>query len=257
MRLNTSCLLQRLALLGCAVLLSACPAPPPVRPPAPAQPVPGAAAHVGTPYTLVPAESLLTIRVYKGGALAAAGHNHVIAAHALSGMFYVADAPLESRFEVHVPLQTLSVDEPELRAQAGPDFPPEVPETAREGTRRNMLGPALLDAQNDPEIVLSAVRLAATQPPQGAAVQARVQARVRGAAHEFDVLVRYERSGERLVVSGDTVLKQSELGLKPFSAMLGALQVQDEMRISFRILARAGIPAGAAEPAARAPAPGR
>ena len=54
------------------------------------------------------------------------------------------------------------------------------------------------------------------------------------------MLVRYERSGEWLIVSGDTVLKQSELGLKPFSAMLGALQVQDEMHISFRIHAHAG-----------------
>ncbi|HUL18608.1 MAG TPA: hypothetical protein VLV29_05010 [Steroidobacteraceae bacterium] len=252
MRLNASCLLQRLSFLACAALLAACPAPPRlVGPPAPA-PAAGLAPHLGTPYTVVAAESLLMIRVYKGGALAAAGHNHVIASHQLSGIFYVTATPPESSFEVHVPLESLSVDEAELRAQAGPDFPPEVPETAREGTRRNMLGPALLDAQNDPEIVLSAVRLAPAQLPQGAAVQARVQALVRGSAHEFDVLVRYERSGERLVASGDTVLKQSELGLKPFSAMLGALQVQDEMRISFRILARAGIPPGngSKEPAA-------
>ncbi len=256
MRLNASCLLQRLTLLTCAALLSACPAPPRVSPPAPPQPVPGVAAHVGTPYTIVAGESLLTIRVYKGGAFAAAGHNHVIASHALSGIFYAADAPLQSSFEVHVPLESLSVDEAELRAQAGPDFPPEVPETAREGTRRNMLGPALLDAENDPEIVLSAVRLAAAQPPQSA-VQARVQARVRGAPHEFDVLVRYERSGERLVVSGDTVLKQSELGLKPFSALLGALQVQDEMRISFRIVAHRGIPTSGVNEAGRALPAGR
>ena len=79
-----------------------------------------------------------------------------------------------------------------------------------------------------------------------------MQALVRGAAHEFDVLVRYERAGQRLVVSGDTVLKQSELGLKPFSAMLGALQVQDEMHISFRILAHEGIPAADTNPAGRA-----
>jgi hypothetical protein len=181
----------------------------------------------------------------------------VIASHSLSGIFYVTGAPLESSFEVHVPLESLSVDEAELRAQAGPDFPPEVPETAREGTRHNMLGPALLDAQNDPEIVLSAVRLAPAQSPQGTAVQARVQALVRGAAHEFDVLVRYERSGEWLVVSGETLLKQSELGLKPFSAMLGALQVQDEMRVSFRILAHQGIPTGDANPAGRAAPAGR
>ena len=50
----------------------------------------GAAAHVGAPYDVAAAESLLTILVFKGGALAAAGHNHLIASHELSGTFYVA-----------------------------------------------------------------------------------------------------------------------------------------------------------------------
>ena len=48
MRLNASCLLQRLSCLACAALLAACPAPPRVGPSTPA-PAPGAAAHTGTP----------------------------------------------------------------------------------------------------------------------------------------------------------------------------------------------------------------
>ena len=82
MRLNAGCLLQRLSFLVGAALLAACPSPPRVSPSAPPAPAAGVAAHVGTLYTIVPAESLLTIRVYKAGALAAAGHNHVIASHA-------------------------------------------------------------------------------------------------------------------------------------------------------------------------------
>jgi hypothetical protein len=39
--------------------------------------------------------------------------------------------------------------------------------------------------------------------------------------------------------SGEFPLRQTDLGLTPFSAMLGALQVQDEMRISFHIVAQA------------------
>jgi hypothetical protein len=34
-------------------------------------------------------------------------------------------------------------------------------------------------------------------------------------------------------------LRQSDLGLTPFSVMLGALQVQDEMHIKFKIVASA------------------
>jgi hypothetical protein len=39
-------------------------------------------------------------------------------------------------------------------------------------------------------------------------------------------------------ISGEMPLRQSDLGLTPFSAMLGALQVEDEMRVKFRIVAR-------------------
>jgi len=74
-------------------------------------------------------------------------------------------------------------------------------------------------------------------------VLVRIQALVRGTPHEFSVPVRYERSAATVTASGETALRQSDLGLKPFSALLGALQVQDEMRISFHIVAHADITA--------------
>ena len=59
-------------------ILSGCPAPPRLPPPAP--PVPAVPApHLGTPFEIQPQSSLLTILVYRGGALASTGHNHVIA----------------------------------------------------------------------------------------------------------------------------------------------------------------------------------
>jgi hypothetical protein len=44
-------------------------------------------------------------------------------------------------------------------------------------------------------------------------------------------------AGELLVV-GKLPLKQTDLGLAPFTALLGVLQVQDEMQLQFRIVAR-------------------
>jgi hypothetical protein len=199
------------------------------------------AAHVGTPYEIAAAESLLTIRVYKAGALAAAGHNHIIASHVLGGTIYVPTEVLKTSFEVHVPVVSFAVDERELRAAEGSaDFPPEVPDSAKEGTRHNMLGEALLDGAHYPEIVLRAVHLREAQPPRPGAALAEMQASVRGEVHVLFVPLRYERTASGVTVTGETSLKQSDLGLKPFSAMLGALQVQDEMRVSFRIVAHAG-----------------
>jgi hypothetical protein len=224
-------------------MLSGCPSPPRA-PPAP-QAVPAAAApaaHVGTPYQIVPQSSLLTILVYRGGALASAGHNHVIASHDLTGAIYIPSGILQSSFEVHVPVATLTVDEAALRAQQPvAEFPPDVPDSAKEGTRRNMLGEALLDAQRSPEIVLQSLRLEPAtdkfaDPP---GVVAYVQSSVRGQLRSFTVPVRYRLGADGIVeASGDFALRQTDLGLTPFSAMLGALQVQDEMRISFRIVAQ-------------------
>jgi polyisoprenoid-binding protein YceI len=216
---------------GCALRPPPAPVPPTA---AAAQPAP----HVGTPYDVAPQESLLTILVYRGGTLASAGHNHAIASHDLAGTIYVPADPLGASFELRVPLTTLTVDEAALRAQqGGADFPPDVSEGAKAGTRHNMLGSSLLDAEHSPEIVLRALRTERAAAPGG--VLAQVQCTVRGQAHTIAVPVRYELRGGELVVSGEMTLKQSDLGLTPFSAMLGALQVQDEMRVSFRIVASA------------------
>jgi polyisoprenoid-binding protein YceI len=228
-----------LALPVFLALLSGCPLPPRAPRPAPPPAVPSAPApHVGTPYEILPQSSLLTILVYRGGALASAGHNHVIASHDLSGTIYVPPELLQSSFEVHVPVATLTVDEAALRAQQpAAEFPADVSESAKEGTRRNMLGEALLDAQHNPEIVLRSLQLTAAD---SAAVLAQVESSLRGQLRTFTVPVRYRLGGNgTLEVSGEFPLRQTDLGLTPFSAMLGALQVQDEMRMSFHIVAQA------------------
>jgi hypothetical protein len=232
----------KLLLAFSLAMLGGCPSPP--RAPAPAPGVPAVPApHVGTPFEILPQSSLLTILVYRGGALASAGHNHVIASHDLSGTIFIPAAILQSSFEVHIPVATLTVDEAALRAQqSAADFPPDVSEGAKEGTRHNMLGGALLDAEHNPEIVLRSLQL---EPADGASadsgtVQARVQSSVRGQLRTFTAPVRYRRSNDgTLEVTGELPLRQSELGLTPFSAMLGALQVQDEMQVSFHIVAHA------------------
>jgi len=161
---------------------------------------------------------------------------------------------MRTSFEAHVPVAAFTVDEPALRAQEhSPDFPPDVPEAAREGTRRNMLGEALLDSGRNPQIVLRAVRLesaglaaSGTGSEAGGegggearAVLARVQTTVRGELHTISVPVRYQLTVGTVIASGEAPLRQSDIGLTPLSALLGALQVQDEMRVRFRIVARA------------------
>jgi polyisoprenoid-binding protein YceI len=222
-----------------ALLLAGCP-PHPVRPgKPPGEAVPAAGTrptpHLGRPYDVVGSESVLRVLVYRGGALAKAGHNHVIASHDLSGTIYVPEDATGATFEIKMPLADLTVDEASLRAQEGGDFSAEVPDSAREGTRRNMLGQALLNAQLFPEIVLRSERI---ERNANGGLEAHVQAEVRQAPHSIVVPFQYEMQAGQLSVSGELPLRQTDLGLTPFTALLGALQVEDQMRVKFHFVAR-------------------
>ena len=225
-----------LGLVGCPTRPNAPYPPPAAQRRVPGQPPPEAPRqiHEGRPYDIASGESLLTLLVFRGGALAKAGHNHVIASHALHGTFYVPADLTRTTFEVHFPVAELTVDETPLRAKENEaDFPPDVADSAKEGTRKNMLGGSLLDAEHYPEIDLQSSGL----EQSGSQWLAHVKVTVRGHDSTVAVPVRYEAHGDEIVVSGEFPLKQTDLGLTPFSALLGALQVVDEMKVRFRIVA--------------------
>jgi polyisoprenoid-binding protein YceI len=229
-----------------AVSLLGCSTRPRLPPPGPGSALPAqpTVPVTGRAYAIIPSESLLTILVFRGGLLASAGHNHVIASHALSGTIHVPAQVLQTTFDVHLPLTTLTIDEPELRqALHRDDFPPEVPEAARAGTRQNMLGEALLNAAQWPEIVLRSAGFVPASS-SGGDVIASVVATVRGQDSLLKVPVHYQVEGDNLTVTGELSLKQSQLGLTPFSAFMGALTVQDEMHVRIELRARAVAPAG-------------
>jgi polyisoprenoid-binding protein YceI len=177
----------------------------------------------------------LTILAFRAGTLAKFGHNHVIASHDLSGTFYVPDDIEHSTFELRIPVALLAIDEPDLRAKEGPDFPKDVPDSAREGTRRNMLSDALLNGAQYEDITLVSQHIGTATP--GSQVKADIQITVRGQTHTISVPVTYSLTNAELTASGDLPLKQSDLGLTPFTAALGALAVQDELRVRFHFVA--------------------
>jgi hypothetical protein len=201
-----------------------------------APPAPAAAQPIlGQPYEVISSESLLIVRVYRGGTLARAGHNHIVASHDVAGSIHVAQDLARSSCELSFPVAALTVDEAELRAAQGPDFAGDVPESAKAGTRHNMLGPAVLNADAYPLIKLKCAGFES----DGEHLLAHLQVEVRDHRSEFTVPVSYTLSSSELLAQGELPLKQTDLGLAPFTALLGALAVQDEMQLQFHIVARA------------------
>ena len=230
---------SRLVIASVVLLgLAACQTSPPVAGPAPpVQTAPESAAIPAgaSEYKIVAEESLLQILVYRGGAMARLGHNHVIASHDLSGSVYVTGVLELSRFDVLFPVNELTIDEPAMREMAGADFPPGVPQSARDGTRNNLLSEALLDGAKYPAIRLRATEVVAA----GDYFDVDVEITIKDQVRHVRVPTRITRQDGAISASGEFPLKQSELGLKPFSAAMGALLVVDEMRVRFDVTARA------------------
>jgi hypothetical protein len=185
-------------------------------------------------YSVVPEESLLQILVYRGGAMARLGHNHVIASHGLTGTVFVTGDALQTRFDIQIPVNDLAIDEPAMRERAGADFPPGVPQSARDGTRKNLLSPALLDGANYPTIRLRSTDVVAA----GEGFDVGVEITLKDQLRNLRVPVALERKNGTLKAAGEFPLLQSELGFKPFSVAMGSLVVLDEMRIQFEVVAR-------------------
>lgn len=222
-----------------ALGLVGCPAPPRAPPPAPgpdavdAAAAPTGSAAAGRLYHIDADASLLTIVALRGGTLAKAGHNHVIASRHLIGTIEVRDPLGASSIELRIPVALLTIDEPGLRAGRGEAFPPEVPESARDGTRRNLLSDALLDAERFPGIAVRSVRLAGGPDT----FEATLEVALKDGRHVITAPVEVSMTDADVRVRGATTVRQSDLGLTPFSVMLGALQVQDALGIEYSLVA--------------------
>jgi hypothetical protein len=171
------------------------------------------------------AQSLITVTVRRGGALARLGHDHVVASRSVAGFV----APDAGRADFHFRLDQMTVDETALRQAAGLDTQPSA--DAIEGTRTNMLG-RVLDAARYPVVMLHAERV------NGNDAMLRLTVTLHGVQRTLDVAAVIEQTRTSVTASGKFTLLQSDFGITPMSVMGGAMVVQDPMDLGFRIVAR-------------------
>jgi hypothetical protein len=215
------------------MLVVSCSVPPRLPPPTAGPPRPPRGADV---FHIDAASSELRLLVYKAGTLARLGHNHVIVNRQLGG--WVGLTGGDTSFWLEVPAGGFVVDEAVARAAEGPDFADEVADDAKAGTLHNLLSAGLLDADRYPEISVQSLSVQTAPMADGldegtATVSIHVAGRISTLVVPFTV----RRSAGRLSVAGVMSLRQSELGLTPFSVMLGALQVRDDLTLTFNLAA--------------------
>jgi hypothetical protein len=213
----------------------------------PAPPIPGesaraaASAAAARSYRIDASQSELRILVYRAGPLARFGHNHVMVNRAISGSVDFGDETSASAFQLKVPVLGFVVDDAQARREEGADFAGEVPDDAKSGTLRNMLSAAVLDADEFPAMTVKSVAASGTLDASGGgSMIATVVVNIAGHESTIEVPFTLESGADRLSATGSLELRQSALGLAPYSLMLGALQVQDALTIKFQIVADRG-----------------
>jgi len=184
-------------------------------------------------YRIQPGASELRVFVYRGGLFSALGHNHVISSTQLTGSVRIGPVPEMTRLEIALPLESLAVDLPGQRREAGGDFAGELDENQRAGTRRNMLGPELLDAASHPYLRLSGEGIRVT--PDGLLVTVLLE--IAGRQSELELPAAYRVNNDMLIATGASSVLHSDLGLEPFRVAFGTLRVRDRIEFSYRIVA--------------------
>lgn len=230
-------ILLHVTLLAAGILLYGCqaqpvPKPEPAEPAAllPLPPLPVA----GTEHFIVNAErSDVRILVFRGGPLAKYGHNHVIRAVNLKGDVYLARSARDSGFSLSLPVRDVVVDPRDARADEGPEFSTVPSPQAIEGTLKNLLGANVLDAEHFPEITIRSVSL--NGPAWGP--EATVRITLRGFTKDLTLPIAIERQEDDLITTGMLLIHTTDFGMTPFSVLGGGLQVQDAVKVRFRIVA--------------------
>ena len=217
-------------LLGTALLASGCAQVPPREPPGAPAGAPDldtayyreTAERGASVYRVEPGDSLVAVRVHRGGRLAKLGHDHVVSSREPHG-FVDAD---KGRADFYVAVAGLAVDDPAERAAAGFESTPSESDIA--GTRSNMLE-KVLEAERFPFVVL---RVRAVE--QGSA---QAELSLHGVTRALRFPAKIAVGANRIVVSGSFPINQTDFGIEPFSVLGGALTVQDRVDLSFEIRA--------------------
>lgn len=182
----------------------------------------------GKVYVLDAAKSTIDIIVRRAGPLARLGHDHVIIARELQGYFLRAPTLADARAEIRFAVSDLEVDPPAARKRHNLSTDPDADDIA--ATRRNMLE-KVLDAGQWPYITARISDLA----PAGDRYSGELSLQIHGKVTKGRESFEWEIESGVATVRGTMHMKQTEVGLEPFSALAGALRVADELEIHFEL----------------------
>ena len=237
--------LAALAALATILVAAGCAPPSATRPAADrpvvtGEPPPAFREGVTAAYRVTPGDSRVTALVYRAGPLADVGHNHTVATSRITGCALV-NAAGATWVGLRLAVDDLEVDRAEDRARAGDGFGSGITEGDKTATRQNMRGEAVLAAASHPH-----VRFRGVLEPGAREVAGRIT--VRDVTRPVTLSATVERTGGTVRATGRGSLMQTDFGITPFSVLMGALRVADQVDLRYRLTLTAHDPATACPP---------
>lgn len=175
-------------------------------------------------------EAALTIKTYRAGWLKNLAHAHVMTTDTLTGFIHIDPEDTVSRANLYFRPYDLILDDPEARAEAGPEFSSHRSPKDIAATRQRMLGPRQLNSNDYPFIQIFV-------QPGGSAKQAALEIGVRDYLARKTVPISWHKDARQLTVNSEFRIRHDELGLQPYSAFAGALAVAQQIEVSLALVA--------------------
>lgn len=167
--------------------------------------------------------------VKKKGALKAFAHDHDIVATVYTGSIAWSPKAIDrSSVQLEIDTKALVVRDRELSADD------------RATVLEHMRAESVLDVAHFPKITFASQTVVAHEKDSAGRTPLTVVGvlTLHGVARQRRLEVVLEEKGDALVVTGEHAFLQSDHGIEPYSAAFGALAVQDEVKLVFKVVAR-------------------
>ncbi|MDF1665085.1 MAG: YceI family protein [Planctomycetota bacterium] len=169
-------------------------------------------------------KSEFKIYVWKAGIASGFAHDHIMSVEDFKGqVVYDEKDPSKSNVFIRVEAKSLKVLDPKVKA------------ADKRKIKKSMDSDEVLNVKKYPKITFKSTKVE-VKKAAGNVLKVTGKMSLCGQTKTISFPVKIERKGGKLVASGAFKLRQTEFGMKPYSALLGAIKVKDLVDVKFTIV---------------------
>jgi polyisoprenoid-binding protein YceI len=184
-------------------------------------------------YSIDPGRSEMVVKIFKAGLASGLAHDHVIRASEFAGtVVWNPGQPTAAQIEIQADARALVVDEPEVRARYQVEG--ELSDDKRRDVRETMESAKQLDVQAHPDMAFHSTSVRATGD---GSIEVTGDLTLHGVTRSISFRTSPVLVEGTLSAEAEIDFLQSDFGIKPYTAMLGAVKNQDGAKLLVRLVA--------------------